>query len=130
MAQHSRASARDPCIEHQSLFRPVANHPRINGGRVICEIFATLGKSFRSDTLQIGFPAPWTNLQTEETGGMTTKSFLSDPEHWRTRAEDARSLAQDIKDGNTKEALLQIADEYHQLAHRVEDWVLRHLPKH
>jgi hypothetical protein len=43
---------------------------------------------------------------------MTTKSFLSDPEHWRTRAEDARSLAQDIKDANTKKALLQIADEY------------------
>jgi hypothetical protein len=81
-----------------------------------CKIFATLGKSFRSDTLQIGFPAPWTNLQTEEAGGMTTKSFLSDPEHWRTRAEDARSLAHDIKDANTKKALLQIADEYHQLA--------------
>jgi hypothetical protein len=95
-----------------------------------CKIFATLGKSFRSDTLQIGFPAPWTNLQTEEAGGMTTKSFLSDPEHWRTRAEDARSLAHDIKDANTKKALLQIADEYHQLAQRVEDWVLRYLPKH
>lgn len=61
---------------------------------------------------------------------MTTKSFLSDPEHWRTRAEEARSLAQDIKDANTKEALLQIADEYDQVAHRVEDWALRYLPQH
>jgi hypothetical protein len=103
-----------------------------NGGGpgAICEIFATLGKSFGSDTLQIGFPALCANLQTEEARSMTTKSFLSDPEHWRTPAEEARRLAQDIKDANTTEALLQIADEYHQLAHRVEDWVLRHLPKH
>jgi hypothetical protein len=80
--------------------------------------------------LQIGFPAPWTNLQTEEAGGMTTKSFVSDPEHWRTRAEEARSVAHEIKDLNIKDALLQMADEYDQLAHRVEDWAFRHLPMH
>jgi hypothetical protein len=61
---------------------------------------------------------------------MTSKFFLSDPDHWRTRAEEARVLAQELKDANIKEALLRIADEYDQLAHRVEDWALRHLPKH
>jgi hypothetical protein len=35
------------------------------GAGAICEIFATLGKSFGSDTLQIGFPALCANLQTE-----------------------------------------------------------------
>jgi hypothetical protein len=103
--------------------------PQTTGAGAICEIFATLGKSFRSDTLQIGFPAPCRTYN-RRGGGMTTKSFLSDPEHWRTRAEEARSLAQDIKEASTKEALLQIADEYDQVAHRVEDWALRYLPQH
>jgi hypothetical protein len=62
---------------------------------------------------------------------MTRKSsFLSDPQHWRTRAEEARIVAQETKDSNLKDALLRIADEYDQLAHRVEDWASRHLPKH
>jgi hypothetical protein len=42
--------------------------PQTTGAGAICEIFATLGKSFRSDTLQIGFPAPCTNLQQKRRG--------------------------------------------------------------
>jgi hypothetical protein len=35
--------------------------------------------------------------------GMTGQSLLGDPEHWRTRAEEARILASKEKDTNTKE---------------------------
>jgi hypothetical protein len=60
---------------------------------------------------------------------MAEKSLLSDPEHWRTRAEEARIVAQEVKELEIKDALLRIADEYEQLAHQVENWALRHLPK-
>jgi len=61
--------------------------------------------------------------------GMTSQSFLNDPEHWRTRAEEARILASEEKDKGTKHALLRMADNYEQLAHWVEDWALQRLPK-
>jgi hypothetical protein len=60
---------------------------------------------------------------------MTSIPLLDDPEHWRTRAEDARILANELKDPNIKDALLRIADDYEHLAERVEDWALRRLPK-
>ena len=78
----------------------------------------------------MGFSAPSREVTTEKGADMSRKSFLSDPEHWRTRAEGARSVAEEVKELNIKDALLGIADEYDQLAHRVEDWALRHLPKH
>jgi len=54
--------------------------------------------------------------------GMTSQSLLSDPDHWRTRAEEARILASEEKDTKTKDALLRIADDHERLAHWVEDW--------
>jgi len=33
-----------------------------------------------------------------------------DPEHWRKRANEARSLADDMKDKISKQTMLQIAD--------------------
>jgi hypothetical protein len=60
--------------------------------------------------------------------GMTGQFLLGDPEHWRTRAEEARILASKEKT-NTKEVLLRIADDYERLAHWVEDWALRRLSK-
>jgi hypothetical protein len=116
-------------IEHQSLFRPLAKHPRINGAGQFVRFLQRSTNLFAQTHCRLVFLLLGRTYK-QMAGGMTTKSFLSDPEHWRTRAEEARSLAQDITDANTKEALLQIADEYHQLAHRVEDWVLRHLPTH
>ena len=51
---------------------------------------------------------------------MTSQSFISDPEHWRTRAEEARILAKEMKDSETKDALLRIGDNYEYLVEWVE----------
>ena len=45
-------------------------------------------------------------------------SFINDPEHWRKRADEARSLADDMKDEISKQMTLQIADDYEHLARR------------
>jgi hypothetical protein len=45
-------------------------------------------------------------------------STSSRGEHWRTRADEARSLAYDMKDEISKQMMLQIADEYEHLAKR------------
>jgi len=41
-------------------------------------------------------------------------------EHWRKRADEARSLADDMKDEISKQMMLQIADDYERLANRAE----------
>jgi hypothetical protein len=61
--------------------------------------------------------------------GRTNQSLLGDPEHWLTRAEEARILANKEKNTKTKDALLRIADDYERLAHWVEHWALRRLSK-
>jgi hypothetical protein len=38
------------------------------------------------------------------------------PERWRMRAQDARSLANDMQDPEAKQILLRIAREYEDLA--------------
>jgi hypothetical protein len=60
---------------------------------------------------------------------MADKFLLNDPEHWRVRAEEARILAKEMKDSETKDALLRIGDNYEYLAEWVEDWALRRLSK-
>ena len=60
---------------------------------------------------------------------MTSQSFISDPEHWRTRAEEARILAKEMNDSESKAAVLRIAEDYERLAQWIEDWALRRLPK-
>jgi hypothetical protein len=42
--------------------------------------------------------------------------LLFDPEHWRARALEARSLADHMLDKNTREAMLDIAKTYERLA--------------
>ena len=44
---------------------------------------------------------------------------MTDPKHWRDRAEEARLLALDMKDAHSREAMLRIAKDYDQLAERV-----------
>jgi hypothetical protein len=41
-------------------------------------------------------------------------------EHWRKRADEACSLAYDMKDKISKQMMLQIADDYEHLAKRAE----------
>jgi hypothetical protein len=61
--------------------------------------------------------------------GMTSEFLIYDPEHWRTRADEARILASEENDLKTKDALLRLADDYEHLAQWVEDWGQRRLPK-
>jgi hypothetical protein len=44
----------------------------------------------------------------------------NDPEHRRKRADEARSLADDMKDEIFKQMMLQIADDYEHRAKRAE----------
>ena len=46
--------------------------------------------------------------------------LMTDPKHWRDRAEEARLLAQDMKDPESREAMLRIAKDYDRLAERAE----------
>src|SRR5262249_59914794 len=70
-----------------------------------------------------------TKLQRESGAGMTNKFLLNDAEHWRTRAEEARLVAKEMKASETKNALLRIGDNYEHLAQWVEDWALRCLSR-
>ena len=49
-----------------------------------------------------------------------TKISINDPKHWRERAEEARTIADDITDPDSKRNLLRIADDYEELARRAE----------
>jgi hypothetical protein len=44
-------------------------------------------------------------------------SFINDPEHWRHRAEEIRTLADGMKDELSKQMMLRIAQDYERLAH-------------
>jgi hypothetical protein len=43
-------------------------------------------------------------------------SLVDDAEHWRKRAEEARSLAEQMKDTHTKSLMLGIAESYEKIA--------------
>ena len=45
-------------------------------------------------------------------------SFINDPEHWRNRAEEARTLADQMSDEASKQTMLRIAADYERLAER------------
>ena len=45
-------------------------------------------------------------------------SFINDPAHWRQRAEEARSVAEQMTEPQSKEAMLRIAKDYERLAER------------
>jgi hypothetical protein len=47
-------------------------------------------------------------------------SFINDPQHWRDRTEEMRTLAQSVKDEASQQAMLRIAADYDRLAIRAE----------
>ena len=60
------------------------------------------------------------DLRRSREGNFVPASLINDPEHWRKRADEARSLAYGMKDEISKQMTLQIADDYEHLAKRAE----------
>jgi hypothetical protein len=49
------------------------------------------------------------------------KHILKDPKHWRRRAEQMRSLAEQMDDAEARRRLLKVATGYEQLAKRAQE---------
>jgi hypothetical protein len=42
--------------------------------------------------------------------------FIDDPEYWRKRAEEARTIAEQMTDAHTKALMLSVAESYKKIA--------------
>ena len=51
-------------------------------------------------------------------GGPMHTSLIYEPQHWRERAEEARTLAEEMTDPEARQKMLVIAGEYEELARR------------
>jgi hypothetical protein len=51
-------------------------------------------------------------------------ALINDPEHWRSCAEEARTIADDIKDAEVRRMMLSVAEAYDQLADRAQERIL------
>jgi hypothetical protein len=48
-------------------------------------------------------------------------SQIDDPKHWRSRAEEARAVAEHMTDPISKQMMLNVAADYERLAKRAEE---------
>jgi hypothetical protein len=55
--------------------------------------------------------------------------LLTDPVHWRRRAEEARRMADMIEDPEAKAAKREMAEKYERLAARAREWLDRGPPR-
>lgn len=51
---------------------------------------------------------------------MPDRRLVDDPEFWRSRAEECRSIANDMKEADAKAIMVRIADDYERLAKHAE----------
>ena len=49
-----------------------------------------------------------------------SSSFINDPQHWRGRAEEARTLSDLMSEETSKQMMRRIADDYDRLVERAE----------
>ena len=47
--------------------------------------------------------------------------IIHDPDHWRQRAEEMRTIAEDMRDLIARATMLHIAEDYERLARRAEE---------
>ncbi|MBV9289697.1 MAG: hypothetical protein JO288_18115 [Hyphomicrobiales bacterium] len=47
-------------------------------------------------------------------------SLLYDPEHWRSRAEEARTIAEQMMDRDAIATMLKVAEQYEEMAQKAE----------
>src|SRR5262245_60903734 len=71
---------------------------------------------------QFGFGRPPYRLQKKRVGSVriVAKVPINDPNHWRERAEEARTVADELTDPDSKRRMLRIADDYEELARSAE----------
>ena len=78
----------------------------------------TASKMTRNKKLQTEGKADKANGAPHTVAGDVKVLSHSDPEHWRKRAEDARVLTRLMSDPVSKEAMIEIANNYDRLAAR------------
>jgi hypothetical protein len=52
--------------------------------------------------------------------------LLSDPKHWRDKAEEARIKAEEMRDAIARKTMMRVADDYERLALAAENKNLTH----
>jgi hypothetical protein len=59
---------------------------------------------------------------------MVDKSLLEDPDYWRRRAEEARTIAEQMENPEAKQTMLEIAAGYDRMAQRAAERIAAEKP--